>query len=409
MNFAQFLTQEAALPAGSSKIPVAPGPLPAAAGRGKEGKPIPSHALSTLASKAAQAGVASDSAPGTPPLSMAWQPPAPLAALPMAAATGGAPGKNLIAGAAGRTSKDPAGTDIRSPGPEIQNPGEKASGIAVSAALSPVPPKIPSAPLAPLPNGLPERGAKIAASVSQISAPAGSGENTPEKKSLDSDSQKDSFYDADVGIASAQGMPAMATATANHPPPTAGVDLPGAVSTQAVQASPVQTLQSVSTVSPAEASANVRATHAVETVVALVDAQASRTQGAASAVKLNFNFNGDDLAVRIQVSNGSVHTQFRTDSPELRAAISSQWQSVSSTSAGREMNFLQPSFSSANGSPDAALTSDGGASRGRDSSESEGQTPSWASANFESEVASEPASEPTPASLSTARHLHTFA
>jgi hypothetical protein len=127
-------------------------------------------------------------------------------------------------------------------------------------------------------------------------------------------------------------------------------------------------------------------------------------------VKINFNFNGDDLAVRIQVSNGSVHTQFRTDSSELRDAISAQWQSVASTPAGRGMNFLQPSFSSANGSPDAALTFDGGnASRRQDSPESEGRTPSWASSDFEPGSSSEPAPAPAPAALSTARHLHTFA
>jgi hypothetical protein len=427
MNFAQFLTQEAAPAAGSVKVPAAPGslPLPAAAARGKDGKL--SHASSLPVSTATPAAASPpgshlsaavstpEPAPATPPLSAAWQPPAPLAAIMMEAGTGDASGgKSLAAAPAGRTSAGPVGTaDTRPPGPETQNPGAKTPGIAASAALSAAPLKIPSAPPPPSSSGQQERGAKIAAAVSQTSAPVGSGENSSEKKSLDSDNQRDSSYAADIGIGSAQSMPAMATATANHPPPTFGADLPGAVSTQTLSTPSLvsQTLEPGRAAGPGiEASPDVRAAHAVDTVVALVDAQTTRAQGAASAVKINFNFNGDDLAVRIQVSNGSVHTQFRTDSPELRDAISAQWQSVASTPTGRGMNFLQPSFSGANGSPDAALTFDGGnASRRQDSPESQGRTPSWASSDFEPDSSLEPAPAPTPAALSTARHLHTFA
>jgi hypothetical protein len=102
--------------------------------------------------------------------------------------------------------------------------------------------------------------------------------------------------------------------------------------------------------------------------VALVDAQVGRAQGTASAVRLNFNFNGDDLAVRVVVSNGVVHTQFRTDSPELREAIATQWQSAP-TAAGGALNFLKPSFSSSSSQGDPAPGPDGGASRRQESPE----------------------------------------
>jgi hypothetical protein len=413
MNFAQFLTQEAA-PGGSPKIPAVPGSLPTPANRGKEGKPA--NASSSLASPTAPTGaglpnshVAVTGTPGTPAPALEWQQPVPLAALTMHIGNNGAQGKSPKGEDARPAPAEVVAADSRASGAGVPNTGEKDSGIGVSAALSVPLPKNSPPPGPAGPGGPPERGAKIAAATPQASAPGNSGENNSEKKSLDSDSQRDRNYAPDVGIGSAQAMPAMATSTANHTLPTAGADLPGTVSTQAVSTQTVESGRLASSTSlPADASVNVRAANAVETVVSLVDAQASRAQGAASAVKINFNFNGDDLAVRIQVSNGSVHTQFRTDSPELRDAIATQWQS--STPAGREMNFLQPSFSSANGSPDAALTPDGGnASRRQDSPEFEAQTPSWGSSDLDSDSSSEPAAAPTPATLSTTRHLHTFA
>jgi hypothetical protein len=192
-------------------------------------------------------------------------------------------------------------------------------------------------------------------------------------------------------------MPAV---TADHSSSANGVDLSGSLS--------AQTADSLRATVPAQQpSMDTRAAHAVETVVALVDAQASRAQGAASSVKLNFNFNGNDLAVRIEMANGVVHTQFRTDSPELRGAIASQWQASSPSSQNRDVTFLAPSFSGSQGQADAAPTSDRGAPQRRDSDDPEANTPKGAPPL--------PGKQPSPrtaasaAATPTSRHLRAFA
>jgi hypothetical protein len=236
----------------------------------------------------------------------------------------------------------------------------------------------------------------------QASSPEAAGNDAVEKKPLDAYFQQDAGYTTPIGITSADAASAMPAATADHPPPTIGVDLMGSLPGQ----SPGGALAANTA---HDQPLTTRAAQAVETVAALVDAQASRTQGTASSVRLNFNFEGDDLAVRIELSNGVVHTQFRTDSPDLRGAIASEWQVSSPATQGRELIFLPPSFSGASGQSDAALTSDGGASRRQTAEDLEPQSQTWAPSSFEKASTPGTAAPAGPASIPTARHLQTFA
>jgi len=166
---------------------------------------------------------------------------------------------------------------------------------------------------------------------------------------------------------------------------------------------------------PADAAAPVSSARlAVDAVVKLVDAQSGRAQEPVSAVSLNFKFGGDDLAIRVEWRNGEVHTQFRTDSPELRAALASQWQAMAPSAAGRATPFAPPVFSSS-GDSASATTGGGPDARQYGQPESSGQPGSFAgtrqqrrsaAARPAAPAAAAPAAAPT---LSTVLRLHTFA
>jgi hypothetical protein len=89
----------------------------------------------------------------------------------------------------------------------------------------------------------------------------------------------------------------------------------------------------------------VLAHRAVETVLNVVEAQNSRPT-AATVVNLHFKFGGDDLAVRVQLRGSEVHTQFDTDSGELRTALSNEWRAVTGQGATGSLRLAEPVFSS---------------------------------------------------------------
>lgn len=82
---------------------------------------------------------------------------------------------------------------------------------------------------------------------------------------------------------------------------------------------------------------------AVETILNVVDAQRSR-EAEAGVVNLHFRFAGEDLAVRVQLRGGEVHTQFRTDSAELRAALASEWRAVVGQGSETGVRLIEPVF-----------------------------------------------------------------
>jgi hypothetical protein len=79
----------------------------------------------------------------------------------------------------------------------------------------------------------------------------------------------------------------------------------------------------------------------VETIQNVVEAQRSGSANA-SSVNLHFKFGGDDLAVRVQMRGGDVLTQFLTDSPDLRSAITSEWQRMAGQGGVAGLRMLEP-------------------------------------------------------------------
>ncbi len=83
------------------------------------------------------------------------------------------------------------------------------------------------------------------------------------------------------------------------------------------------------------------ARRAVETVTSVVEAQATSKLQPVPSVQLKFKIGHEDLAVRIALRDGVVHTEFRTDSPELRAALQQEWKAVTAQPESA-LRYLEP-------------------------------------------------------------------
>ena len=92
------------------------------------------------------------------------------------------------------------------------------------------------------------------------------------------------------------------------------------------------------------------AERAVATVTSLAEAQFSASMQRAGSVQLRLKFGGEDLTVRVELREGVVHTDFRTDSPALREALAKEWQAVTAAAPGHLQRFLDPVFSPASSS-----------------------------------------------------------
>jgi hypothetical protein len=87
------------------------------------------------------------------------------------------------------------------------------------------------------------------------------------------------------------------------------------------------------------------AQRAVATVSNLVDTQFNASMQKSGSVQLRLKFGGEDLSVRVELRDGAVHTDFRTDSPELRAALHREWQAVATQSTDALRRYADPVFS----------------------------------------------------------------
>jgi hypothetical protein len=87
------------------------------------------------------------------------------------------------------------------------------------------------------------------------------------------------------------------------------------------------------------------AERAVDTVTNLIDAQFSASMQKSGSVQLNLKFGGEDLSVRVELRDGAVHTNFRTDSAPLRAALEREWQAIASASPEQMHRYAEPVFS----------------------------------------------------------------
>jgi hypothetical protein len=104
------------------------------------------------------------------------------------------------------------------------------------------------------------------------------------------------------------------------------------------------------TVAPTEPAGQNFAERAVATVTGLAEAQFAASMNKVGSVQLRLKFGGEDLSVRVELRDGAVHTDFRTDSPELREALAKEWQAVAASAPGHLQHFLDPVFSPASAS-----------------------------------------------------------
>lgn len=124
------------------------------------------------------------------------------------------------------------------------------------------------------------------------------------------------------------------------------------------------------TPTPTPAAREISLAHrAVETILNVVDAQRSRAEDA-SVVNLHFKFAGEDLAVRVQLRGGEVHTQFRTDSAELRAALANEWRAVAGQGGEPGARLIEPVFAGSGASGQHGF---GSAPHGQSSSQQHAQ------------------------------------
>ncbi len=147
----------------------------------------------------------------------------------------------------------------------------------------------------------------------------------------------------------------------------------------------------------------------VESVLAVAD---HFTTGGQHGVNLKFSVSGVDLAVRVEVRGGNIQATFRTDSPELRAALATEWRAVAAESGERGQQLAEPVFTSSASSHDS-LQADSGASdqRGSNSRPDQFSFENHAAPRAASRrsAASEPAAVATAVSLPLPGRLHALA
>lgn len=149
-------------------------------------------------------------------------------------------------------------------------------------------------------------------------------------------------------------------------------------------------------------------------VEAVLDVTERFTAHDRNSVNLQFTVGGRDLNVRVEMRGGEVHTTFRTDSDELRSALSAEWQNVTAHQQGdRSVRLAAPVFASNSDSSSMSFGGDG-ASRQRDQ-QPQAPTPSFLNFSLPSLAAT--STSATVASTATRAvsvstnsvHLHTLA
>ncbi|MFI5337003.1 MAG: hypothetical protein ACHQ5A_09475 [Opitutales bacterium] len=185
-----------------------------------------------------------------------------------------------------------------------------------------------------------------------------------EKQILSVDGKQVGIAASSTGIAVAQADRSMFTPSFNRSRAASAFAEPVAVRSALVEmiSAPAASATAPAPAAPgATAALAATARQAVETVLTLVDGQSARAEQG-GVVNLNFKFGQDDLAVRVQMRGGEIQTQFRTDSPELRSALATEWRAVAGASASGAgaLHLAEPEFVSATGGAGGFQTSTGG-------------------------------------------------
>lgn len=142
---------------------------------------------------------------------------------------------------------------------------------------------------------------------------------------------------------------------------------------------------------------------------------AERVSAERSAVTLQFSVGGNDLAVRVAFRGGEVQATFRTDSPELRAALTHEWAAAGSKMTDASVRMAPPVFTSSDAGSSTNFSGEGAPQHQQQRESSASSSGGGFSLNaFRSSSADASAASRTPvatprAAVSTALHLHTFA
>lgn len=166
-----------------------------------------------------------------------------------------------------------------------------------------------------------------------LSVPSGKGngrESTAEKNFLTIGTKAVTTDSAQAGISVADSRAAMPAAP-HHLPPVAPAATPVTPTDAGVER---------------QGTGESLARRAVDTVVEIVHAQVVARMQPAPSVQLRFKVGHEDLAVRVQLRDGEVHTEFRTDNAELRAAVTQEWRAVTAKPEAA-LRFLDPVFQAA--------------------------------------------------------------
>jgi len=233
---------------------------------------------------------------------------------------------------------------------------------------------------------------------------------------LVSDNKKVKQTSVSVGISGAESSADMsksvATSALAHQGRIQGTDVSA---TALIPSAPSSAAVSGPVARGASESTGSSLSHAVAAVEATLDSVEHMRDAAHSSVELNLSF-GDDarLAVRVQLRGGEVQTTFRTDSAELRQALSSAWRqqapAVAASASDRPLRMADPVFTGGSGSQGSASTSTGGQADSR-------QTPSFTAAESsppsspraQSQTSSSSSAASAPLRLPTSLRLNVFA
>lgn len=118
------------------------------------------------------------------------------------------------------------------------------------------------------------------------------------------------------------------------------------------------------------------AERAVETVTNLVDTQFTASMQKSGSVQLQLRFGGEDLSVRVEIKDGAVQTNFRTDSAELRSALAREWQVVAAQSPEQMRRYLEPVFSPNTNTSPTPSSDESPSSSGRQQQQAQQDLPS---------------------------------
>lgn len=189
----------------------------------------------------------------------------------------------------------------------------------------------------------------FAAVAERVSRRFSSSEKADLKKSLAAEGEEFKSTSGSLGINAAKPLSSM--------PASASISSPDLAVRATVAPAPMNFDTLVRETAQVASDVAQAAHRAVDSTMAIAEHFGT---GGERSVNLQFSVSGVELAVRVELRGNAVHTTFRTDSPELRAALAAEWQSVNASQAGNRSQWLaDPVF--AGSSSGNSLSSDSGA------------------------------------------------